>query len=243
MLQWVWNLMNESQGGVMQVLIVDDHEVIWSGMRLMMERLLAQARAGRELAFQGERSVEAALALVDREFDLILLDYHLPGLSGLQALAAMRDRYERTPVVVLSADTDPRVVRQAIAHGAAGYVPKNMPEREMQAALALVLAQGIYLPAVALYEVDSEQPVTEPELPQEALAAFLRHEFSPRQREVFARALRGLPNKVIARELGIAEGTVKVHLAMVYRALGVRNRTEAMYRVLSAEAVDAIDRL
>ena len=66
---------------------------------------------------------------------------------------------------------------------------------------------------------------------------------SPRQREVFQRALRGKPNKVIARELGIAEGTVKVHLAMVFRALGVRNRTEAMYRMLSADAAAAVARL
>ncbi len=66
---------------------------------------------------------------------------------------------------------------------------------------------------------------------------------SPRQREVFSRALRGKPNKIIARELGIAEGTVKVHLAMVFRALGVRNRTEAMYRVLSADTAAAVTRL
>jgi DNA-binding NarL/FixJ family response regulator len=68
-------------------------------------------------------------------------------------------------------------------------------------------------------------------------------ELSPRQREVFAGALRGKPNKVIARELGIAEGTVKIHLAMVYRALGVKNRTEAMYRVLSADAAQAVAHL
>ena len=227
----------------MRVLIVDDHEVIWSGMRLTLERLALQAQQRPLTRFQGCVSVEAALEIADRDFDLILLDYHLPGLSGLPALARMREAFEASPVVILSADADPRRVREAISQGAAGYVPKTMSEREMQAALALVLAQGVYLPPLALLEVEASPPDDAPGLPHEAIEAFLRLEFSPRQREVFARALRGKPNKVIAPELGIAEGTVKVHLAMVFRALGVRNRTEAMYRVLSAGAADAIARL
>lgn len=231
----------------MRVLVIDDHEVIWSGMRVMLERLMLQVQEGRGLHFEGARSVEAALENADRQADLVLLDYHLPGgLSGLEALAAVREAFERASVVFLSADADPRQVRDAIARGAAGYVPKSMPEREIQAALGLVLAQGIYLPSMALLEVDLDapEPDAEPELvAPDALAGFLQHEFSPRQREVLARALRGLPNKVIARELGIAEGTVKVHLAMVFKAMGVRNRTEAIYRVLSADAASAIDRL
>lgn len=227
----------------MQVLIIDDHEVIWSGMRLMLERLSLQANHDRVIRCEGRNSVESAMDLTERGFDLILLDYHLPGLSGLAALAKVRETFEASPVVILSADADPRRVREAINKGAAGYVPKTMPEREMQAALALVLAQGVYLPPLALFEVDAEAPAGEPELPPDAIEGFMRQEFSPRQREVFARALRGKPNKVIARELGIAEGTVKVHLAMVFRALGVRNRTEVMYRVLSANAASAIDRL
>jgi two-component system nitrate/nitrite response regulator NarL len=227
----------------MRVLVVDDHQVIWGGMRLTLERLSQQANQQPLSHFEGCLSVEAALEISDREFDLILLDYHLPGLSGLPALERMREAFESSPIVILSADADPRRVRQAIQHGAAGYVPKSMSEREMHAALALVLAQGVYLPPMALLEVDANEPAQEQELPQDAIGAFMRLEFSPRQREVFARALRGKPNKVIARELGIAEGTVKVHLSMVFRALGVHNRTEAMYRVLSAGAADAIAKL
>lgn len=227
----------------MRVLIVDDHEVIWHGMRLTLERLAMQANQGRLSCFEGRLSVEAALDIAHRDFDLILLDYHLNGLSGLAALARMREAFEGAPIVIFSADADPRRVREAISLGAAGYVPKSMSERDIHAALAHVLVQGVYLPPLALLEVESAQHADEDDLPHEAIEAFLRLEFSPRQREVFARALRGKPNKVIARELGIAEGTVKVHLAMVFRALGVRNRTEAMYRVLSAGAAGAIARL
>ncbi|RCW70236.1 response regulator [Pseudorhodoferax soli] len=227
----------------MRVLIVDDHEVIWNGMRLTLERLSNQANRRPLTRFEGSLSVEAAVELEDRSFDLILLDYHLAGLSGTAALARMREVFEASPIVILSADADPRRAREAILGGAAGYIPKTMSDREMQAALALVLAQGIYLPPMALLEVDEDPPAEPPDLPAESIESFLRSEFSPRQREVFALALRGKPNKVIARELGIAEGTVKVHLSMVFRALGVRNRTEAMYRVLSADAAGAIERL
>ena len=113
----------------------------------------------------------------------------------------------------------------------------------MVAALALVMARGIYLPPVALFDVEPPPDNGDAHVANDALQGFMAAELSPRQREVFARALRGKANKVIARELGIAEGTVKVHLAMVYKALGVRNRTEAMYRVLSADAAEAVARL
>jgi DNA-binding NarL/FixJ family response regulator len=230
----------------MRVLIVDDHEVIWSGMRGVVERLAAQRHPPQPLDWHAARDVPSAIALpalAASAPDLILLDQHLPGPSGLEALQALRERFEGATIVVLSGDERPDRVRRAIEAGAAGYIPKSVSEQEMVAALALVLAHGIYLPAIALLEVPPAPAPTaadEVRVPNEALPGFVAAELSPRQREVFARALRGVPNKLIGRELGIAEGTVKIHLAMVYRALGVRNRTEAMYRVLSADAAAAI---
>lgn len=222
----------------MRVLVVDDHEVVWSGIRAPLEYAADQVHCERPL-IECRRSVETAVTISDRAFDLILLDYHLPGLSGLAALARMRESFEGSPIVFFSGDTDARRVREAISHGAAGYIPKSTTERETREALAQVLATGVFLPPLLEFEVI---PDASPEscLPHEAIEDFLRVEFSPRQREVFARALRGKPNKVIARELGIAEGTVKVHLAMAFRALGVRNRTEAMYRVMMANAQGAL---
>lgn len=227
----------------MQVLFVDDHELIWSGMRGVVERLAGQLHPGEPFGWRCTRDLAAALSLDVEALDLILLDFHLPGVGGLAAMAALRERYEAAPVVVVSGDQRPDNIRRVIEAGAAGYIPKTMPEPEMVAALALVMAHGVYLPPVALLDAEPAHDDGEPSLAAEALPAFMAAELSPRQREVFTRALRGKPNKVIARELGIAEGTVKVHLAMVYRALGVRNRTEAMYRVLSADAADALARL
>lgn len=233
----------------MNVLFVDDHEVIWSGMRGVVERLAARTHPGEPFGWHVARDVTSAVALHVDTLDLILLDYHLPDLSGLEAMRAMRERFEAAPIVLVSGDQRPEPIRRAIEAGAAGYIPKTMPEAEMVAALGLVMAHGIYLPPVALLDVeppgsggvydDADEEAGAP-VPADALPAFMSAELSPRQREVFARALRGKPNKIIARELGIAEGTVKVHLAMVYRALGVRNRTEAMYRVLAADAGNAV---
>lgn len=227
----------------MRVLIVDDHEVIWSGMRGVVERLVLQHRPGDSFEGFCVRDVPGAQALDIDTLDLILLDYHLPGITGIEAMKALRARFEAPPIVIVSGDQRPDNIRQAIEAGAAGYVPKTMREPEMIAALGLVLAHGIYLPPMALLDVQPVVDTGDAQVANDALHGFMAAELSPRQREVFARALRGKPNKVIARELGIAEGTVKVHLAMVYRALGVRNRTEAMYRVLSADAVEAVARL
>jgi DNA-binding NarL/FixJ family response regulator len=227
----------------MRVLIVDDHEVIWGGMKGVVERLAAQHHPDKPFAWHEARDVPSACALEAGALDLILLDHHLPGISGLDGMSALRERFEAAPIVIVSADLRPDTIRRAIEAGAAGYVPKTTPVPEMVAALALVMARGIYLPPVALFDVQSFVDSSEPHVPNEALSGFMAAELSPRQREVFAGALRGKPNKVIARELGIAEGTVKIHLAMVYRALGVKNRTEAMYRVLSADAAQAVAHL
>lgn len=225
----------------MRVLIVDDHEVVWSGMHGVVQRLLQQQRPGEALDWHAARDVEAARALDIAPVDLILLDYHLPGTSGLAALASLHERFATASIVIVSGEQRSETIRGVIEAGAAGFIPKTASEPEMVAALSLVLANGIYLPALALLDVPQPPAeIADSTLADDAVPGFFKAELSPRQREVFARALRGLPNKLIARELGIAEGTVKVHLAMVYRALGVRNRTEAMYRMLSADAGETV---
>lgn len=235
----------------MRVLLVDDHEVIWSGMRGIVARVAAaQARQGEcsaPLQWHCARNLAEALALRGLPLDLLLLDYHLPDADGLVALRRLRECFEGVPVVIASGDQHPATIRRTIEAGAAGYIPKAVSETEMVAALEVVLARGVYLPPLALLEpVHAAAAAAAPDdgahLSDEALAGFIAAELSPRQRQVLAQALRGRPNKVIARDLGIAENTVKVHLAMAFRALGVRNRTEAMYRVLAADAVHAVER-
>ena len=226
----------------MNVLLIDDHEIVWDGTHGLLERLAREVEPALPFGFRAVRDMAAAQALPAQGVDLVLLDYHLPGLSGLDALRAAKAHFEAAPVCLLSAETSAPRVREVIEAGAAGFVPKSYRIAEMEAALRVVLRHRIYLPAEFLLSHEATLR-REPQalLPSEELPQFLRHELSPRQRQVLALAVRGVPVKLISRQLGIAEGTVKVHLSMVYRALGARNRTDALCRVFEAQAAPALE--
>lgn len=225
----------------MQVLLIDDHELVWNGTRRVLESVVAEFDPPESLAFDAVRDVKSAVARPSHQVDLVLLDYHLPDCGGLDALRAVRTAFEHAVVCMLSAENDARRVREVLEAGAAGFIPKSYPGPEMAAALRLLLLQRAFVPAEFLIAEDIVRGREVDEVDTEQLTAFLRHELSVRQRQVLRLALQGLPNKTIARRLDIAEGTVKVHLSMVYRALGVRNRVSALCRVLQADAAAALD--
>ncbi|MEY2952100.1 MAG: hypothetical protein RLZZ401_187 [Pseudomonadota bacterium] len=224
----------------MYVLLVDDHELIWNGTRRLLERVSADIDPSDVLRFDAVRSVEAACAQPHDPPDLVLLDYHLPGTAGLMALQRIQACFDSATVCMLSAEAGAANVREVLEAGAAGFIPKSYAESDMASALRLVLRHRVYVPAEFVFAEDIERGQETDEVPSADLKAFLRSELSARQRQVLALALQGLPNKTIARELQIAEGTVKVHLSMVYRALGVKNRVAALCRVLQADAASAL---
>lgn len=231
---------------LVRVLLIDDHELVWNGTRRLLEGLAASLRSTEDsqasaLDFHAVRSVEAACALADRRADIVLLDYHLPGLSGLSALRHIQSVFDEAIVCIVSAESGRRQILEVLEAGAAGFIPKSYGESDMTNALQLVLRQKVYAPAEFLLAEDIVRGPEADEIPSDDIESFLRSELSARQRQVLALALSGLPNKVIARQLEIAEGTVKVHLSMVYRALGVKNRVGAMCRVLQAKAAGALD--
>jgi DNA-binding NarL/FixJ family response regulator len=202
-----------------RILIVDDHALFRQGLRFLLRDLDA------ELEVTEAANCTQAVALAGEPYSIILLDLHMPGVAGLEALDAMRQAFETTRIVVLSGEEDPRQVRRAIDAGAAGFIPKSSTPEVLLSALRLVLADGIYLPKVALKGVDGD-----PSAPTSAITSDrLSETLSERQVDVLRKAVQGKANKVIARELGIAEGTVKAHLSAAFRALGVHNRTEAVY--------------
>ncbi len=203
----------------MRLLIVDDHALFRQGLRFLLRDLDPQL----EISEAGDCT--EALALAGQPFDLVLLDLHMPGINGLEALQTVRQAFESSRIVVLSGDDDPRLVRQAIDEHAAGFIPKSSTPQVLLSALRLILADGVYLPTVALRNVDDTGAGAGPELAGNRIGQVL----SQRQLDVLRKAVQGKANKVIARELGISEGTVKAHLAAAFRALGVKNRTEAVY--------------
>ncbi len=207
----------------MNILLVDDHPLLRGGMRFLLRSL----DAGLEMD-EASNAAQALELVAARRYDLVLLDLKMPGLNGMDALAALRAAVPGTPLVVLSAEDDSGVVRAAIEGGAMGFIPKSSTPEVLIQALRLVLAQGVYLPPAVLEAV---HPVVAPapSAPTNGPGDSRLPGLTPRQMEVLRCVIKGKPNKVIARELEVSEGTIKAHLSAVFLALGAHNRTEAVY--------------
>lgn len=202
----------------MKILLVDDHELFRSGIKLLLSDL------ADEIEFFEASDCAGALKSIDAHgADIVLLDFHMPGTQGTEAIELVRERAEAALVVVLSAEDDPALIRRTIEAGAAGFIPKSSSHKIMMAALGLVLAGGIYLPPHALdgATVASRglRSINDPVVPG----------LTERQTEALRLAVQGKANKLIARELDLSEATVKAHLSAAFRALGVHNRTEAVF--------------
>ncbi|GAB3774465.1 response regulator transcription factor [Ramlibacter monticola] len=208
----------------MNILVVDDHPLYRSGVVHTLQNTGMEVNvvecAALETAFQ--RASEG------QQFDLVILDLQMPGYQGTDSVRAVRMRLPELPVLVLSGNEDPAIVRDCIDLGACGFVPKSAPSDEFHAALTLVLSGGVYLPPTSL-SVGS--PASRAQ--QDAWAR-LGARLTDRQRQVLLGIVQGKPNKVIARDLGLSDTTVKSHVAHILDALVVSNRTEAVYALARA---------
>lgn len=197
----------------MRLLICDDHALFREGLELVLEQL-----GPASLTSVGD--AESALARVreDDGFDLVLLDLRLPGMSGFEALDALRREHPDVPVVVLSASENVGDVRAVLARGASGFIPKSARGSVLLEALRQVLAGHVYVPEVLVDAGEPGVPVASRVL-------------TGRQIEVLRLLARGLTNREIAEVLRISEETAKTHVKHIYEALDVSNRTEAAMRM------------
>lgn len=203
----------------MRALLVDDHAVFTQGLRFLLSDL------DETIEFVEARSCDEALQIDDgSDIDLILLDFHMPGEHGLDALSSVKKQFPSAAVVMLSSEDNPQIIRDVIDNGASGFIPKSSTADVLIAALRLILAGGIYLPTSALTDVSNQKPVTDSEAAETPIEGL-----SQRQLQVLMKVVQGKPNKVVAFEMNISEGTVKAHLSAAFRALGVHNRTEAVF--------------
>ena len=205
----------------MKVLLVDDHQLFREGLVILLKRLDSQVEA-----VEAASCAEAFSCLArEADIDLILLDVGLPDMSGLDGIAVICERHPGIPIVVLSSQEDRASVFKALDRGAMGYIPKTSSSDVMISALQLILANGIYLPPVALMGGGSAAPART--LPQSN-----KHPsdlgLSPRQAEVLFLILQGKPSKMICRDLNLSASTVKAHTSAVLRALNVTTRTQAV---------------
>jgi DNA-binding NarL/FixJ family response regulator len=206
----------------MHILLVDDHTLFREALIHVLNQLEQQA-----VVYEAADAEEAARLITHtRNLDLVILDIDLPCMDGLTALPMLRELAPTVPVVVLSGSESSQHVKKAIDQGAVGYIPKSCSSHEMLSALRIVLQGDIYIPPKLLGKVSLANFST-------ANSGDIEHSQSTltaRQVAVLDRMAKGLPNKSIARELNMAEGTVKLHVAAILRILNVRNRTEAVIK-------------
>ena len=219
----------------MKVLIADDHRLIVEGVKTKLSEL------EQEVEFVVAMNIaefDAVLNRADSALDLAIIDISMPGAQGHRHIAEMRRVAPEVPIIVLSGSEDTELIRTLLELGVQGFIPKAYSPDVMLSAVRLVLSGGVYVPPLLLAGVQArgwtpavELPAASRNLPSAAEQHSLdglRQILTERQIDVMRLLSQGKPNKLIARNLGISEGTVKIHLAAIFRALNVRNRVEAV---------------
>lgn len=198
----------------MRIALVDDHALVREGLAALLEG----AVAGLDCLQCGTLHALLAVLRGDAPPALVLLDLGLPDVQGIEALHRLRDLDAAVPVIVVSADDRPQTVLACLEAGAAGFIPKSANFDQLLAQLSGALQGCIQLPGGLGLQVD-----VMPASPS----------FSERQHEVLELLLAGLSNKVICRQLQMSESTLKTHLGVIFRKLGVSRRAEAMVVAMS----------
>ena len=210
----------------MKILVVDDHALVREGLRQVLKGL----EENLEVLQAGNCEQAFSVAQTHGDLDLVLLDYHLPDMNGLEALAIFGERHPELPIVLLSGSANVHIMRQVLQAGAAGFVTKSCVSDELLRAVRSVLNGDIYLPQ----ELSASNAF-------EQTAANSKPVLTQRQELVLRCLLDGLANREIADQLHISEETVKTHVTAILRHFDVQNRTQAVvaaarmgYRPMSA---------
>ena len=209
---------------VIRVLVVDDHSLFRRG-------LIALLAGDTRFAVVGEAddASEAHRRAAQTWSDVILLDNHMPGVKGLDALAGFKEVAPQARVLMLTVSEDQRDLAAALRGGARGYLLKTMDSDMLASAVLRTLAgEAVVSLELTSKLVSAFQALgSDPATPAPAGAADPIHSLLPREREILAHIARGASNKEVARALGIAEATVKIHVQHILRKLGLGSRVQA----------------
>jgi DNA-binding NarL/FixJ family response regulator len=199
------------------IMLADPHVLFRAGMR----SLLPSLGSAVEVVEVGQG--EALIPAIERagRVDLLLIDPSGANMGGLATVQEIRGSFPNIPVIIVSGTEDRAAIDRALSLGARGYVTKTTPSELTVAALRLVLSGGTYVPSTFF----APQPAQDE---PSAVPTLATADLTPRQREVLELLARGCPNKEIAQRLGMAVGTVKIHMTAILRALDVKNRTQAV---------------
>jgi DNA-binding NarL/FixJ family response regulator len=206
-----------------RLVIADDHPLFRGAMREAVSGFLEQVYIAEAGTF------EAAAALLERDadVDLILLDLAMPGVRGFSGLMYMRAQYPSVPVIVVSANDDPAVIRRCMEFGASGFIPKTLGVETMRTAIKRVLDGNLWTPPDVDLTAGADAETGE-------LMARMAT-LTPQQVRVLMMLSEGLLNKQIAFQLGVSEATVKAHVSAILQKLGVESRTQAVIAAAKIE--------
>ncbi|MDO8608011.1 MAG: response regulator transcription factor [Phaeospirillum sp.] len=202
----------------MRVLLADDHALFREGVRMVLESLAEEPVE----AFEASDFTQALAHIrTNPGIDIALIDLSMPGMDGFSAIDAIRRTAPDIYLVVVSASEDPQAVRRALDCGAHGYICKSAGSASMMKGIRSVLEGDTFVsPNIVVPETRTQ---TQCEFDAERLRKLL----TPRQRDVLAMLRQGKSNKEIARDLSLAEITVKLHVTAILRSLACENRTQA----------------
>ncbi len=207
-----------------RLVIADDHPLFRGALREAVSGVFP----GAEIAEAG--SLDSAVELLERgvDVDLILLDLTMPGVRGFSGLMYLRAQYPAVPVVIVSANDDPAVIRRCMEFGASGFIPKTQSIEAMRDAIARVLAGGVWTPP----DIDLGGGADAETAQMVARLSTL----TPQQVRVLMMLSEGLLNKQIAYELSVSEATIKAHVSAILQKLGVESRTQAVIAAAKIES-------
>jgi DNA-binding NarL/FixJ family response regulator len=201
----------------LKILVVDDHALVREGLCQVLRGLDPDEPTD---VIQAANCAQAfAQAKAHTDLDLVLLDYHLPDMDGLQALAIFGDTHPEMPVVLLSGSANPSVMEQALSHGAAGFITKSGLSEQLLGALRRILSGEIYRPSeFSAFQDFGASATSAPNQPPV---------FSPRLLEVLRLLLDGHTNHEIAELLHVGDETIKTHVTTIMRSFNAKTRTQA----------------
>jgi DNA-binding NarL/FixJ family response regulator len=205
------------------LILVEDHALVREGLVQTLRTL------GEGVMVDEAADCESANRLLEESssYDLMILDLGLPGIDGLSFLSLIRRRCPGMPVIILSAYDDAHTVQLAMQSGAAGFVPKSYSSEQLLEVVREVLAGGVFAP----HEISRVGRALQPSIPARRSVESADFGLTERQSEVLRLMASGKSNRDIAALLGLSEGTVKIHLTAIFKALGVSSRTQAIVAV------------
>ena len=195
----------------MRILIADDHELVRETLRAFLER-------EEDMDISTCEDLDSACKMIESDgpFDLVLLDYSMPGMKGLLGLETALAANRNQPIAIISGTAPRAIAQEALNKGAIGFLPKTMGIKSLTNAVRFMAAGEVYAPIKFMTEIQEEEQIE------------WAKGLSPRELQVLKNLCLGMANKEIAREIGLQEVTIKLHIKNLCRKLSVKNRTQAV---------------